>query len=240
MAELTFNNFRERARSNDLSPIQKIGFPDNYRQGYEQAIVDDIFSKTDLNDRSGQAVVDIGCGCSDLVRLVIDQCRKQKHHLTLNDSAEMLALIKDTSGTKQVPGRFPDILPQLQLGSFDVVICYSVIPCVFSELNYIDFIHKSISLLKPGGKMLVGDIPNVTKRQRFLNSEEGKDFLKNAPANTDKGSTWQSDDTLKMDDAVVFSILTRFRNYGCETYLLPQSKTLPLSNRREDILIVKR
>ena len=44
----------------------------------------------------------------------------------------------------------------------------------------------------------------------------------------------------KIDDGVLFSILHRYRNSGFETYLLPQGEGLPLSNRREDILIVRR
>jgi hypothetical protein len=42
----------------------------------------------------------------------------------------------------------------------------------------------------------------------------------------------------RMDDSVVMSILSRFRNFGYETYLLPQDNRLPFANSREDILIV--
>lgn len=43
----------------------------------------------------------------------------------------------------------------------------------------------------------------------------------------------------KIDDAVVFSILQRYRNASFDTYLLMQDKKLPMANRREDILIKK-
>ena len=40
-------------------------------------------------------VLDVGPGCSDLPRLLIDLCRQQRHHLLLCDSAEMLAHLPD-------------------------------------------------------------------------------------------------------------------------------------------------
>jgi hypothetical protein len=43
----------------------------------------------------------------------------------------------------------------------------------------------------------------------------------------------------QMDDAVVFSILARARSQGFNAWVVPQSPTLPMANRREDILICK-
>lgn len=40
-----------------------------------------------------------------------------------------------------------------------------------------------------------------------------------------------------IDDSLVFSILKRYRNMGCETYLLEQKDGLPMNKTREDILI---
>ena len=42
-----------------------------------------------------------------------------------------------------------------------------------------------------------------------------------------------------IDDAVVFAILQRARAAGFHAYVLPQPATLPMHNRREDILIVR-
>jgi hypothetical protein len=55
-----------------------------------------------------------------------------------------------------------------------------------------------------------------------------------------KGSTAHENLNQKMDDTVIFSLMMRLRKFGCETYLLPQNPDLPMANRREDILIVKR
>jgi hypothetical protein len=44
---------------------------------------------------------------------------------------------------------------------------------------------------------------------------------------------------LKIDDGVVFGIMQRYRNFGFDTYLLPQNEQLPIASRREDILVKK-
>lgn len=43
--KLTYASFREMANDNNLSKYEKIGFPDSYREGYEEAIFKDIKTK---------------------------------------------------------------------------------------------------------------------------------------------------------------------------------------------------
>jgi hypothetical protein len=43
----------------------------------------------------------------------------------------------------------------------------------------------------------------------------------------------------KLDDAVVLGIVARCRAAGFDAYLLPQPPELPMTNRREDVLIVR-
>ena len=80
-------------------------------------------------------------------------------------------------------------------------------------------------------------MPNFNCRERFLNSSESSEF-KNNKVSVSVDIVHENID--RLDDSVVMSILLRFRNFGCETYVLPQPKSLPFANRREDILIVKR
>jgi SAM-dependent methyltransferase len=122
---------------------------------------------------------------------------------------------------------------------FDAILVYSVIQYVFLGQSIFNFIHKCIEHLKPGGRLLIGDIPNLSARNRFLNSSEGKEFSNNNTQISNSIVLSHSNDE-RIDDAVIFSILNRFRNFGCETYLIPQHKNLPFGNRREDLLIVKR
>lgn len=238
--ELTFEDFQKMAQQKNLSLPEKIGFPTSYREGYYEAILSDIFSKLPFDKESKKVVLDIGCGCDVLIHKIIDVCKKQKHTLLLNDSKEMLDNLPKDKYPKLIPGRFPlqhKVLNRYR-GKIDFILCYSVLFYVFANDNIYQFIHEALDLLKSGGKMLIGDLSNFDKRERFLRSDEGKLFLKNQKQV--KGSTAHENLNQKMDDTVIFSIMMRVRKFGYESYLLPQSPTLPMSNRREDILIVKR
>ena len=225
-----------------LSPYEKIGFPDSYRQGYEVAIFRDIRSKlTRLNERQ-QTVLDIGPGCAGLPHMLVDLCHSQGHALTFVDSAEMLAHLPDGAGISKVAGLYPDCISTLKslIGSVDVLLCYSVLHYIFVEAAFWRFFDQSLSLLAPGGQMLVGDIPNVSKRKRFFASESGVRFHQNFMKTDERPETdFVVVEQDKIDDAVILGVVMRVRLQGCDAYWLPQAADLPMANRREDILIIK-
>ena len=240
--ELTFDDFKERAKNTSLSKWEKIGFPDSYRKDSEVEIFNDIVSKLKLG--KSNIILDIGCGCSDLVELLINYTIENQKKLYLIDSEEMLNNIDLKNLSDEIfliSGSFPDknILDNLSNIKFDSIIVYSVIQYVFIEQSLFNFIHNCINLLTPGGSLLIGDIPNFQSRERFLASTDGLSFTKNSP-NVDNPISLLHENEERIDDSVIMSILLRFRKFGCETYLLPQLPTLPFANRREDILIIKR
>lgn len=238
--ELTFEDFQKLAQQKNLKLPEKIGFPNSYREGYYDDILQDIFSKLPFDKETKKVVLDIGCGCDVLTHKLIDLCKQQKHTLLLNDSQEMLDNLPKDNYPKYIAGKFPMEHPTLKRykGKVDYILCYSVLFYVFANDNIYQFIHEAVDLLNSGGRMLIGDIPNIDKRNRFLQSAEGKVFLKNQKQL--KGATAHENLNQKMDDTVIFSLMMRLRKFGCETYLLPQNPNLPMANRREDILIVKR
>ena len=238
--ELTFEDFKKLAADNRLSGAEKIGFPQAYREGFSKAILQDICTKLPLAQTRNQLIIDIGCGCDRLTLDLIALCKKNGHTLVLIDSEEMLALIPDQQHIVKIAGKFPFSGNTMKkyLRKADHVLCYSVLFYVFANDNLYNFLHAAADLLKPGGSMLLGDLPNIDKRDRFLASEAGKAFRKNAGKL--KGSTAHDNRSQKMDDAVIIAILQRMRRFGCEAYLLPQHASLPMANRREDILIIKR
>lgn len=240
--ELSFNDFKKMALDQKLSKWEKIGFPDSYREQSEEVIFQDIYEK--LNLENSRSILDVGCGCSELVMNFIRYARSKGKTLVLVDSQEMLSNIERDSLTENircVAGYFPDeeIMKQLHAESFDAIAVYSVLQYVFKEQNVFQFIHECIRLLKPGGRLLLGDIPNYQVRERFLVSGPGLEFLSNAPQ-APYTINLKHEHAERIDDAVVIAILQRFRQFGCETYVLPQPSGLPFSNRREDILIIKR
>ncbi len=238
--ELTFEDFKKLAKSKKLSLPEKIGFPKSYREDYYTAILNDIYSKLPFNKEKNKIILDIGCGCDVLAFKLIELCKQNKHTILLNDSKEMLDYLPNEKHTVKIPGKFPLSHKNLEKykGKIDYILCYSVLFYIFANDNIYQFIHEAIDCLKPGGIMLIGDIPNIDKRNRFLDSIEGKKFLKNQPKL--KGSTAHENASQKMDDSILFSLMMRFRKFGCETYLMPQNNNLPMANRREDILIIKR
>ena len=175
---LDYSGFAKLARDDTLSPYEKIGFPDHYRQGYEEAIFADIRAKLPRLDERELVVMDIGPGCSDLARMIVDHCRAQGHRLVLIDSPEMLEHLPDAPFVEKRPGLFPkcrDALSDLAQ-RVDVMISYSVLHYVFIDANPFDFVDVSLQLLAPGGEFLIGDIPNVSKRRRFFSSKAGIEF----------------------------------------------------------------
>jgi cyclopropane fatty-acyl-phospholipid synthase-like methyltransferase len=239
---LGFADFQRMAQDATLSANEKIGFPDSYRRGLEPAIYADIASKLTNLGRTGQRVLDIGPGCADLPRLLIDDCRKQRHSLVLVDSAEMLAQLPDGEDITKIAGFYPDCRGQLEpwRGAIDAILCYSVFHYIFVEAQFWRFIDQSIELLAPGGQMLIGDIPNVSKRKRFFASATGVEFHKSFMGTAEAPEVdFTAVETDKIDDAVLLGVIMRARLQGCDAYWLAQGAGLPMANRREDLLICK-
>lgn len=237
--EWNFDDFKNRAKDNKLTPSEKVGFPESYRKGKELLILEDIIKKTNLS--TNQRVLDIGCGCSDLTDLLKRYCEENEINLFLNDSHEMLSQLNfsNSKNIKLIPGKFPDILNNKPFEkNLDVILIYSVIQYVFNDGNMYNFIHNCLSILNKGGVILIGDIPNISSRDRFIKSDEGKKFIKSNQEDANVKIIHQNHE--RIDDSIVMSLMQRFRNFDCETYLLPQPNNLPFGNRREDIIIKKR
>lgn len=243
LSRITFESFKEMAKDPNLSKYEKIGFPDEYRAGKEFDIYKDLEAKLALN-RKNITILDIGCGCSDLVDHLSSNAEANNQKLLMLDSQEMLDLISNKPFIEKVPGKFPDCIDSLEpyRGNIDVIIAYSVLHHIILDSNPFSFIDQSLELLNYGGLFLLGDIKNLSKRNRFFASHTGLNFHKEftkgedipPPSATEFPGIYEN-----IDDGMVFGIMQRYRNFGFETYLIPQSATLPFSNRREDLLILK-
>jgi 2-polyprenyl-3-methyl-5-hydroxy-6-metoxy-1,4-benzoquinol methylase len=237
---MTFEVFKEMASEYTLSKYEKIGFPDSYREGYENKIFENIKAILKL-DRKDLTFFDIGCGCSDLPNMIINHALQNDHNLYLIDSKEMLDQLHDEKNIFKLSAKFPNEIDlENYVNSVDVILVYSVLQHIILDMNPFYFLDKAVALLKDGGRLLIGDIPNISKRNRFFASENGLKFHQEFTKSDTKPS--YEFNTLieeKADDSLIFAILMRYRNAGFETYLLEQPTSLPLANRREDILIVR-
>lgn len=240
---LTFDKFRELARSEHLSHHEKVGFPNEYREGKEAAIFADIVAKLQALKGKGRSVLEIGPGCSRLPVMLADLCKERGHRLHFVDSLEMLEQLPDGAHIQKWPGRYPDdvgkLFDQLE-GKTDAIIAYSVIQYVFMEGNLWAFLDRTLSLLADGGEILFGDIPNVTMRKRFFASASGVRCHREYTGRDELPEVrFNQLEPGQMDDSVVIAILSRARAQGFHAWVLPQAEGLPMANRREDILIRK-
>jgi hypothetical protein len=241
-AELTFDDFRRLAADQSLSPYEKIGFPDEYRQGYEPEIFADIVAKLPPLDRREQIVLEIGPGCSELPTLLRERCERQGHMLLLVDSEEMLAHHPDGERIRKFTGRFPDCAEQLApyAGRVDVILAYSVLHYVFPDGSVHGFVDRATELLANGGHMLIGDIPNISKRRRFFSSPAGREFHQAFTGSDEPPEViFNAAEPNRIDDAVLLGVVARARAAGFDAHLVPQPEGLPMANRREDLRIYR-
>ena len=239
--DLTFEEFRRLAQDDSFSQYEKIGFPNPYREGKEEKIFLDITHKVRNLNKKEQLVVDIGPGCSGLAFMLISLCREQGHKLVLVDSQEMLGHLPDESFITKVPCYYPDECLWMfdeYAGKVDAILTYSVLHYVFAEGNMFGFLDRSFSLLAEGGEMLIGDIPNISKRKRFFSTQSGIKFHQHFTGTDEIPKVrFNTLEAGQMDDAAISSIIMRSRCAGFDAYWLPQADDLPMANRREDVLI---
>jgi len=243
LSDLDFNKFKTLANDESLSRYEKIGFFNHFREGKEAQIWDDIQSKVSTLEIESTRVLDIGPGCSDLPFMLLKNAEEKGQNVVLIDSQEMLNQLPDFSFCEKFSAMFPNETKQWSKenkNSFQAIICYSVLHYIAVESSVELFVEAICELLAPGGTALIGDIPNVSKRNRFFKSEEGIQFHQNNHGpNSFPEINWNEKKPGEFNDDDVFSILKMARLKGVEAFVLPQNSVLPMANRREDILFVK-
>ena len=239
---LTFDDFRKLALDKELPGYKKVGFGKEHRADKEKNVFPDMKKKIPGLSNKDTTIIDIGCGCSLPVLELIKNANSLNQEVILVDNDEMLENISDGENITKYPHQFPNdkVFVDEYAGKADVVIIYSVIHAIYEFQNIFTLIDRAVSLLKErGSSLLIGDISNYSKKQRFLNSPYGNSFHKKW-SNTDEDPKVDFSTPYEhIDDSIIMQIMLRYRLQGLETYLLPQSEEMPLNNTREDILIVK-
>jgi hypothetical protein len=240
-ATLNFDGFRQLAKNPLLSRHEKVGFPDEYRDGKEGEIFTDICNKMSNLSARCKTIIEIGPGCSELPTMLAELCAKNSSNLIYIDSSEMLSHLPNGPHISKFEGAFPEAFANeidKFSGKIDALIAYSVIQYIFSEGNLWDFIDRCLLLLSDGGEILFGDIPNTSMRKRFFSSDAGIASHRIFTGRDEAPEVYFNRLEIgQMDDSVVFSILSRARSQGFNAWVLPQPSSLPMANRREDILI---
>jgi SAM-dependent methyltransferase len=238
-AGLDYDAFRRMATDPSLSPHERSGFPDAYREGAEAAILADVEAKLPRLAGSGSTVVDVGCGAGPLADELRRRCTERGHELILVDSPEVLAHHPDEPGVWKVAGRFPQTPDLLagRAGGCDAVLAYSVLQYAFADASVFAFVDAALTLLRPGGRLLVGDLPNASMRRRFLASDVGRAHHREYTGrDEDPAVDWPVLPIGEIDDAVALALVGRARDAGHHAWIVPQADGLPMANRREDLL----
>jgi hypothetical protein len=145
----------------------------------------------------------------------------------------------DGPGLRKVAGRFPETPELLEhyAGQCDAVLAYSVLQYAFAEASAVAFADAALTLLAPGGRLLLGDVPNASMRRRFLTSDAGRAHHREYTGrDEDPPVRWPALPLGEIDDAVVLALVSRARDAGFHAWVLPQAAGLPMANRREDLL----
>jgi ubiquinone/menaquinone biosynthesis C-methylase UbiE len=192
----------------------------------EKYIFEDIIIKLKL-DRRELSLLDVGCGCGNLVKYMAKYSDQKKINVTLCDIKPVILELKKKYKSKRIKFLDNEFIKINFKQKYDRILIYSALQCMNDVKKNI---QKAYSLLKKGGILLIGDLPNIDRKFRFQSSglnKNYKHFLKNTKQN------------LNINDKLLFWVLKNFRNNKSEVFLLNQPSKLPFSKTREDILFIK-
>lgn len=244
MGRRSFENFGIAAERTDNYTIAASRYLCQRKE--EKYIIPDIIRKLDIN--SYDICLDIGCGTGNILIPLSSSVKS----ITGIDHYKCLQKLKKRAvginNIDLIPGNFLDVTTSKR---FDKIIVYSVLQYLENTKEVFDFIYKAVSLLKPVGKLLLGDLPNISKEKRFFNTKKGKDtkriWDKKRKESRKEYDVESISDLLHgvqkdtkyvvLDDNLVLSIVSSMRKKGMDAYILPHSEKLPFSSSREDILI---
>lgn len=210
----------------------------NIQADAEKLIPDDVATKLGLLPQ--HALLEIGCGPGALLRPLASRVA----HATGVDHPDVITIARKNcrqGNVSFVAGRFPDMALE---GTYDRILAYSVLHYI-SDIHSIEqFIDAAIARLRSNGRLLLGDLPNVDKRERFRASQAGKEFerewserMKSELVSGDPFEIFADSRMTGFTDERIMQLLCRYRMAGYDAYLLPQPPELPYGHTREDMLI---
>lgn len=237
--KLSFREFNRIAGMNFRSSARASGFPDIFRNQVATLVHEEIINKLNLSNLKNKKLVEIGPGVSSLPQMMASFCRSNGIMLKLIDGHNVLEHLPHATFIEHIPDQFPKNINHYysQCANAGAIISYSVSQYMRSFSEFTKFIECATSLLAPGGRLLLGDIPNSDMRMRFLRSKAGKDSKSFIFNNKVRHSRFLQSQSTYLNDSNLINILKIQRDKGYHAWIIPQNRNLPQSNRREDLLI---
>jgi len=207
----------------------------------ERLIVPDVISKLDIQPED--QLLDIGCGVG-LLLLPLSFLVEGSVGIDHPDVIEVVRRRAGGDEIELVGANFLDV--ELSPRRFDKILIYGVVQYLETEEELLAFLAKAVNLLSPGGRMLIGDIPNADRKSRFLDSDFGKAFTRewaknsgNAPSGGSASiEMFPPDPIVEFTDELVCRLLLFVRQMGLDAFVMPQPPELPFGFTREDMVIV--
>lgn len=238
MGKNTFHNYALLA-GEEITLTEKSGrYPS--QQEAEKRIVLDVARK--LAVRPDDSLLDIGSGIGQLtipLSFLVEQVTVVDHPVVLE---ELQTRFKGPN-ISALPGDFLDV--EVGRCKYQKVLMYSVIQTVADFDHFQLFIRKAIDALRPGGRFLLGDLPNRDKKRRFNESNEGTAFnetwarLEGSKTDVREEALLPDDERIEISDQLIVETLSYYRREGMHVYVLDQPVDLPWGRTREDLLFIK-
>lgn len=239
MSQITFENYGRMAEALSDFILAAGRYP--IQRTAEKAVLMDIVRKLDLSGED--RFLDVGCNVGNLL-------------IPLSFIAGSVLGVDHIGCVQRLERRFPfaDNV-QLRSGNFldlafedryDKILIYSVLHYLSDATEVFAFVEKAVSLLAPGGKALLGDLPNISHKKRFLESPHGRQFqiewqrqiaAQPVLSETEELDLPKDNELVEFNDRLILQIVGRLRELGFHAYILPQPSHLPFGHSREDILI---
>jgi len=230
-----YDKYGELATHNEHSTIQNGRYPS---QAAAEKYLPEHVSKL-LDIQNSDTVLDVGCGSGNML-IPLSYSAAQVTGVDHPSVVKALAEQLERPNMTLIGGNFHDLNFDT---SFDKVIAYSVLHTLYDQTEVFDLVIKLLSVLKPNGICLLGDIPNTDRKARFMNSRRGQAFQKaweEQQQNSDGAESLNSlkvASALTVNDGFVMELIHFIRAKGYDTSWLVQPGHLPFGNTREDIII---
>lgn len=228
-----------------LSSPTLIAGRNSFHAADEHHIVADIVCKLSLDGT--QRLLEIGCGVGTLLNglaarvaeaVGVDHpsCVRKYRALYVPGNVEL------------IEGRWPEARVA---GTFDRVLVYSLMHYLPNADAAYVFIDACLRILRPGGVLMLGDIPNPDMMHRFRQSSAGRvvheRYRQQQDRDVDDAQVVARDKIFALveppepyaTDAFILDLLVRMRRAGMNAHVLPQPDVLPYCYSREDVVIWK-
>ena len=237
----SLENFYSNLINNNKSIVLESGRY-KFQRNEEKKILPEIIKNLNLN--KNDKLIDIGCGSGSITMHI----SKKVNTVTAVDFPKILDALKARSKKKKIKninyisGNFLNLKIQKK---FNKILVYSVIHYM-RDLNQLKIlIRKMLKITLPNGKILLGEVPNISKKKRFLNSKIGKKIDQSFKVDVERlnkkypKSMNLNNKFISIDDKDLSSIIFYCNKLGADAYILPIENGLPFCNTRVNILIKK-